>query len=395
VRVVLDATAIPADLGGVGRYVAELGPRLVDEGVDLTIACQQHAAATFAARVPGAEVVPTAGASAGRAARLAWEQTGLPRLVRAVRADVLHSPHYTMPFAVDAARVVTLHDATFFSSPEVHGRLKRRFFRSAIRYAVAHADALVAPSAATSTEVLRFTGGDPGLFHVAYHGVDRATFHAVEPIERARVAASLGLGDQPYIAFLGTLEPRKNVPALVRGWVEAAGALGEPPALVLAGGPGWDRAIEPAVAAVPAGLRVLRPGYLPVDDLAGYLAGAVLVAYPSLGEGFGLPVLEAMACGAAVLTSRELSLPEVGGDAAEYCGTSDVEIGAALTSLLQDSDRRAQLSTLGVDRAAEFTWERSARAHLVAYEAALRHRATRRSRTAPGTSVSDAPAPGA
>jgi glycosyltransferase involved in cell wall biosynthesis len=377
VRVVLDATAIPADLGGVGRYVAELGPRLVDEGVDLTIACQQHAASAFAARVPGAQVVPMAGASVGRAARLVWEQAGLPRLVRSVRADVLHSPHYTMPFAVDAARVVTLHDATFFSAPEVHGRIKRRFFRSAIRYAVAHADALVAPSEATAAEVLRFAGGDPELFHVAYHGVDRATFHAVPPSERARVAASLGLDGRPYIAFLGTLEPRKNVPALVRGWVEAVGGVGDPPALVLAGGPGWDRAIEPAVAAVPAGLRIVRPGYLPVDDLAGYLAGAALFVYPSLGEGFGLPVLEAMACGAAVLTSRELSLPEVGGDAAAYCGTTDAEIAVALASLLGDPDRRDQLAALGVDRAAEFTWERSARAHVAAYEAALRHRTTR------------------
>ena len=95
----------------------------------------------------------------------------------------------------------------------------------------------------------------------------------------------------------------------------------EPPALVLAGAPGWDAGVEPAVAAVPAGMTVLRPGHLPVDLLPGLLGGALVVAYPSLGEGFGLPVLEAMACGAAVLTTRKLSLPEVGGDAVAYTGT--------------------------------------------------------------------------
>ena len=124
---------------------------------------------------------------------------------------------------------------------------------------------------------------------------------------------------RPYVGFLGTLEPRKNVPALIRAWARAVGADSEPPALVLAGGPGWDDQVQPAIDQVPSRLRVIRAGYLPLRDLPGFLAGARVLAYPSLGEGFGLPVLEAMACGAAALTTRELSLPEVGGDAVAYC----------------------------------------------------------------------------
>ncbi|WP_372595371.1 glycosyltransferase family 4 protein [Actinotalea sp.] len=369
-RVLLDATAIPSDRGGVGRYVDALLPALLAEGVDLVVACQDRDAAATSAVAPGAEIVPAPSRIAGRPARMAWEQVGLPGLVRRTGARVLHSPHYTMPRVVGVPVVVTLHDATFFSHPGLHSPVKARFFRTAIRGAVRRAASLVVPSLATRDEVLRFAGGRKERFHVAYHGVDAGMFHPVGPQDVARVRAGLGLGEQPYVGFLGTLEPRKNVPALIRGWQRAVAGLAEPPALVLAGGPGWDTEVEPAVAAVPDGLRVLRPGYLPLGDLAAFLSGAQVLAYPSLGEGFGLPVLEAMACGAAVLTTRELSLPEVGGDAVAYCGTDETSIGEALRALLDDPARRAALSAAAVQRAAGFTWQAAAAVHLTAYEQA-------------------------
>ncbi|WP_024287635.1 glycosyltransferase family 1 protein [Cellulomonas sp. KRMCY2] len=369
-RLLLDATAIPADRGGVGRYVDALLPALAAQGVDLVVACQERDAASTSALVPGAEVVATPGTAARRPVRMAWEQVGLPRLVRSTRVQVLHSPHYTTPRYAGVPVVATLHDATFFSHPELHSPVKARFFRAAIRSAVRRAAALVVPSAATRDEVLRFAGGQPERFHVAFHGVDTEVFHPVGTAEQQRVRASLGLGDQPYVAFLGTLEPRKNVPALIRAWAQVADRLDDPPALVLAGGPGWDDAVEPAVAAVPQGLRLVRTGYLPLDDLAGFLSGAQVLAYPSLGEGFGLPVLEAMACGAAVLTTRELSLPEVGGEAVAYCGTDEQSIAAGLGALLVDADRRATLAAAAVARAAGFTWQEAARVHIEAYEQA-------------------------
>ncbi len=369
-RVLIDATAIPADRGGVGRYVDALLPALAGQGLDLVVVCQARDQGATAGLVPGAEIVPGPARIAGRPARMAWEQVGLPLLVRRTAAQVLHSPHYTMPQVAGVPVVVTLHDATFFSHPGLHSPVKARFFRTAIRGAVRRAAALVVPSRATRDEVLRYAGGRPDRFHVAYHGVDTGMFHPVGPDDVARVRATLGLGDRPYVGFLGTLEPRKNVPALVRGWQRAVAGLAEPPALVLAGGPGWDTQVAPTVAAVPAGLTVLRPGYLPLADLAGFLSGAEVLAYPSLGEGFGLPVLEAMACGAAVLTTRELSLPEVGGDAVAYCGTDEAAIGEALRRLLDDPVRRAGLASAAVERAAGFTWDAAAAVHLAAYEQA-------------------------
>lgn len=370
-RVLVDATAIPADRGGVGRYVDELVAALGRQGVDLVVAVQARDVAGMSARSPGARVVPAARRTLGRAARLAWEQVRLPGLLRRERADVLLSPHYTMPVRAGVPVVVTLHDATFFSHPQVHSGLKGRFFRTATRVAVRRAAALVVPSAATRDEVLRHVGGDPARFHVAHHGVDTARFHPVPPQEVVRVRAALGLGDRPYVAFLGTLEPRKNVPALVRGWVEASRDRSQPPALLLAGAPGWDEEVDPALAAVPEHLDARRLGYLPFEDLAPFLSGAEVVAYPALGEGFGLPVLEAMACGAAVLTTRELSLPEVGGDAVAYCGTDAASIATVLGDLLDDRPRRADLARRGVERAAGFTWDAAAAVHVAAFEQAL------------------------
>lgn len=370
-RVLVDATAIPADRGGVGRYVDALLPELAALGLDLIVACQVRDAEGTARLVPAATVVQAPSVVANRLARMAWEQVGLPRLLRRTGAQLLHSPHYTMPLSAGVPVVVTLHDATFFSDPELHSGVKSRYFRAATRTAVRRAAGLIVPSQATRDEVLRYVGGCEADFQVARHGVDPSVFRPVDEAEKNRVRSTLDLGTSRYIGFLGTLEPRKNVPALIRGWVKAVEGLDDPPALVLAGGPGWDDEVGPVLEAVPAHLHARRTGYLPIEDVPGFLGGAEVVAYPSLGEGFGLPVLEAMSCGAAVLTTRVLSLPEVGGDAVEYCGTNDASIAEGLRGLLTDPARRRELSVAAVSRASTFTWAAAARAHLDAFERAL------------------------
>jgi glycosyltransferase involved in cell wall biosynthesis len=374
VRLLFDSTAIPADRGGVGRYVECLLPSLATLGVEIVVVCQQRDASGLAELVPSAEIVLAPLNTRRRPVRLAWEQLGLPSIIRRTGVDLVHSPHYTMTRRSAVPVVVTLHDATFFSHPALHSALKARFFRAAIRTAVSRADAIVVPSQATSREIRRFAGGDPKRFHVAYHGVDEAVFHPVDVSEQERVARTIGAGSAGYVGFLGTLEPRKNVPALVRAWSAAVSSLPDPPDLVLAGARGWDAGVGPAVAGVPAHGRVIQPGYLPLEDLPGFLGGARLVAYPSLGEGFGLPVLEAMACGAAVLTTRELSLPEVGGEAVAYCGVDEDSIRVAMMRLLADEQERTRLGVAAVERARGFTWDASARQHVAAYEGALTSR---------------------
>jgi glycosyltransferase involved in cell wall biosynthesis len=371
-RVLVDATSVPADQGGVGRYVdgllGALGRR---DDVDLAVVCQRTDAERYAHALPEAEVLPAPAAVSHRPARLAWEQTGLPLLAQQVGAQVLHSPFYTCPLRAGCPVTVTVHDATFFTEPEHYDKSRRTFFRSAIKTSLRRAERVIVPSKATRDELIRLLGADPTRLDVAYHGVDPAAFHAPSADEKARVRARLGLGEGTYVAFPGAKEPRKNVPNLIRGWAMAVADRDTPPALVLAGGQGHDDEIDQAVANVPPNLRLLRPGYLRFADLPGYLGGALVAAYPSYGEGFGLPVLEAMACGAPVLTTPRLSLPEVGGDAVAYTGPEPDEIARDLGALLDDEPRRVALAGAGLARAKEFSWDSSAEVHLAAWSRAV------------------------
>lgn len=373
-RVLVDATAVPADRGGVGRYVDGLIAALESAGADFALVCQRADAERYGRLAPSAQVVAGPPAIAHRPARLAWEQTNLPMVAAQVGAEVVHSPHYTMPLRAGRPVVVTLHDATFFTEPSLHTSVKGTFFRSATRTALRRATRCLVPSKATRDEMVRVLQADPTRLDVAYHGVDTLTFHPPSAAEREHVLARLGLAGTSYVAFLGLLEPRKNVPALIRAWVRAVQDRPDPPALVLAGGSGWDDDVDAAIAEVPGHLRVLRPGYLRFADLPGYLGGAILVAYPSHGEGFGLPVLEAMACGAPVLTTPRLSLPEVGGDAVAYTEPDVESIAENLAALLDDDERRHRLAQAGLARSQEFTWAASAEAHLASYARAASER---------------------
>jgi glycosyltransferase involved in cell wall biosynthesis len=368
----VDATSVPADRGGVGRYLDGLLGALAEHGdLDLAVVSQRTDHERYSRMLTSAHVVAAPAAAAHRPARLAWEQTGLPLLAQQLGAEVLHSPFYTCPLRSGCPVTVTVHDATFFTEPEHYDKSRGTFFRSAIKTSLRRAERVIVPSKATRDELIRLLDADPTRIDVAYHGVDHTAFHLPTEEEKARVRARLGI-TTPYVAFLGAKEPRKNVPNLIRAWIEAVKDRPEPPALVIAGGQGHDDEIDKVATEVPAHLRLLRPGYLRYADLPGFLGGAVLCAYPSHGEGFGLPILEAMACGAPVLTTPRLSLPEVGGDAVAYTRLEAEQIAVDLAALLDDPRRRATLGAAGLARAKEFSWASSAEAHVASWTRAAR-----------------------
>ena len=369
-RVLVDATGVPVDRGALGRYVDGLVKALSEAGADLALACQRADQERYERLLPGARVVPGPPAIAHRPARLAWEQSGLPLVATQVEADVIHSPHYSMPLRPGLPTVVTIHDLAFFTAPDTHSPVTATFYKAAIRTSAWRATRLIVPSKATRDEVVRVLEADSTKIDVAYHGVDHTLFNRPGQAQLDRVAARLGLHGRPYVAYLGTLEPRKNVPALIAGWAEAVADLAEPPALVLAGGTGWSDEVDNAVAAVAAHLRLVRPGYLHFTDLPGFFGGALIVAFPSIGEGFGLPVLEAMACGAPVLTTHRTSLPEVGGDAVAYTEPDAESIKTSLRALIDDGAQREALGNAGYARSLEFNWAASAQAHMACYERA-------------------------
>lgn len=369
-RVLVDATDVPTDRGALGRYVDGLIGALAGTGTDLAVACQRADEERYARLAPGAKIVAGPVGLGHRTERLAWEQSGLPLVAEQVGADVIHMPNYSMPLRPGLPTVVTIHDLSFFTDPERYAPVSAVSLKSVTKTAAREATRLIVPSNATRDELGRVLGIEQARIDVAYHGVDHRLFHRPDEVQVSRVTARLGLHGKPYVAFLGSLTPRKNAPSLVSGWAQAVADLPDPPALVLAGGGGWSQELDEAVARVPASLRLVRPGYLPFADLPGFLGGAVVVAAPSRGEGFGLPVLEAMACGAPVLTTYRASLPEVGGEAVAYTEPDASAIAAALRALLDDPDRRAALGEAAYARSQDFTWAASAAAHVASYKRA-------------------------
>ena len=375
VRVSLDATAVPARPAGAGRYVLDLAAALARRSdVALTVVSRAGDEDRWRGADPGVEVVgrgPTR-----RVLRLAWEQVRLPGILADLPVDVHHGPHYTMPERASLRRVVTIHDLTLVEHPSWHEPAKVAFFRRAIRIAAARADALIAVSAATADR-LRALFDAKAPVHVVAHGVDQSRFRVLDPGDEAGAsldrAALRRLGVRsPYVAFVGTLEPRKDVPTLVRAFDRLATAQADL-ALVLAGGRGWGtRAVERAVREASHGDRVLLAGYISEDEKAALLRGAAAVAYPSLEEGFGLPALEALACGAPLVTTRGSAMEEVTGDAALLVAPGhDDALAEALESAMAGGPEVEGRRVRGVEVAARFTWDASAAAHAAVYRSVL------------------------
>lgn len=380
-RVLIDCTAIPVNRAGVGRYLEGLlsglseltaDPSSSASDLEIVLVVQRRDRESFAALAPTAQVVDIHPRFGNRPLRLLWEQWGLPTLARSLKADVVHSPHYTFPVCNRGARVVTLHDGTFFSEPGVHGFLKRHFFRMWIRAVWHSSGGVIADSRATSDDITAAIGKPRARVSVAHLGVDLAVFSPPSPAAIAEFRLNIGLPtDSQWLAFLGTIEPRKNLGALLDAYQIVRQSLGPAtPPLLISGGRGWD---EPVLARLDAlapdsGIHVL--GYLPFEQLPALLGGAQAVLYPSLGEGFGLPVLEAMACGATVITTDRLAIPEVGGDAVAYTRVDAVAIAVRILEVLGDAELRQTLGERAVARAATFTWRATAERHAEAYHAA-------------------------
>jgi glycosyltransferase involved in cell wall biosynthesis len=369
VRLLLDVSAVPSRPVGAGVYAVNLARELASAGVDVHLAARRSDGHRWRALAPGAAVHPVA--PDRRPARLAWEQIGAPALVRRVRPDVWHGIHYTMPLRINVPCVVTVHDLTFFDHPEWHERAKVAFFRPMLRASVARAATLVAVSRHTANRLDAVLAPSVPVV-VAAHGVDHNRFRPGPPDDPEDLALLHSLGvRRPYVAFQGTIEPRKDVPTLIAAFAAAARGHSEL-RLVLAGRDGWGtESVRHAVERSGVATRVLRPGYIPDAAVPALYRQAEVVAYPSLEEGFGLPALEALACGAPLVSTLGSAIEEVVDDAALLVHPGDVEgLTGALEALLRDAALADTFRAAGPRRAASATWHRSAQQHLEAYRLA-------------------------
>jgi len=299
-------------------------------------------------------------------ARALWEQTIVPLQVARLAPQVYHSPNYILPLGLRCPTVVTVHDLAFLDR-SVH-RLRSHLYLSVLtRLAIQKATRIICVSAYTRDRLVERFPQARGRTRVVGEGVDER-FRRAPPDAIDRFRRRHGI-DRPYVLFVGTMEPRKNLARLIRAFGRAVDSTGSPHTLVIAGGLGWKNADVQAarrMSAVAERIQVL--GYLPDDELPAALSGADLFAYPSLAEGFGLPPLEAMACGTPVLTSNVTSLPAVVGDAALMVDPLDeTAIVAGLASLMVDGETRQRLAEAGPRRAARFRWPVVAQETLAVY----------------------------
>ena len=296
---------------------------------------------------------------------MSW-RLGVPRVEWLVDFDLFVATNFLAPATGHPGRIVPMvHDLAFRRYPETAPHIDARWRR---RFAAAlqEAPAIMVPSKSVARDLREAYDIGEERIHVIHHGVDADVFAPAPQGAIAAVRERFGI-DGPYVLFLGGIEPRKNLETLVRAFARADA---RDVALVVAGGPvrWFPQAVErlnASIALLPeaVGDRIVMTGYVSERDKLALLSGATALAYPSLYEGFGFPVLEAFAAGVPVLTSNVSSLPEVAGDAAVLVDPGNVDaLAAALTELVADEDLRAVLSAAGVSRAARFTWEATARA---------------------------------
>jgi glycosyltransferase involved in cell wall biosynthesis len=279
-----------------------------------------------------------------------WHRLRIPKVQRATgQVDVIHATSFAVP-PRSAPLVVTVHDLAFLNDPSHFTRRGLRFFDRALRLVRDQADLIVCPSEATLHDCIK-NGLDERRLRLVPMGVEMEV--ADEDAVRS-IRARYGL-DRPYVMWTGTIEPRKNLPRLL----EAFSRLDTDRDLVLVGPKGWNEDLGALVRG--SADRVKALGFVPYPDLGPLYAGADVFCFPSLFEGFGLPVLEAMSQGTAVVTSRKTSTEEIAGDAGVLVEPTDVaSIAEGLGSLLEDDSRRAELAQAGRERAAAYTWDATA-----------------------------------
>jgi glycosyltransferase involved in cell wall biosynthesis len=357
---------------GVSRYIEHLVQALPSASADsyvLYAGPQAKRGTTDGERLPGLRWSRSWLPTGRPEVRIIWEQAVSPALFERDGIDVVHAPVNVAPLLSRRPSVVTVHDLAFRLFPEQYPGAKQRYLDLLTRRSVERATQVIAVSENTRADLLRSYHVHPERVHVVPNGIDASLHPICDEAQLERFRAKHDLPAQ-FILFLGTLQPRKNLIALLRAWVRLDPVTRLP--LVVVGAQGWKyEPIFDEARALGIANDVLFKGYAEGRDLSFWYSAATIFVYPSLYEGFGLPVLEAMACGAPVISSNSSSLPEVSGDAALLVDPKDVDaLAQAVDRLSHDSSLRSQLSSRGIERSKLFSWARTARETAVVYHLA-------------------------
>ncbi|NJM09083.1 glycosyltransferase family 4 protein [Candidatus Gracilibacteria bacterium] len=367
-RVAFDITAIDERPSGVGNYALELFVHLLaarntheylplsNRGsypARLPVACTDY---RLPPRVPS---------------RMLWMQCVLPLHLRQLQPQLCHYTNSIGPLMSPCPYVLTIHDMTLSLLPHLHPWRKQLFVRPIVALAARRAARVITVSEHARRDIVRLLHLQPERVSVTYEAA-APEFRPMATTEIQRVRTAYGL-NEPYILYVGTIEPRKNLLRLIRAWhsLYRRGHIAQQ--LVIVGARGWHNStLYREVAALDPGAALRFTDYVPQHDLPALYSGADAFVFPSLYEGFGLPVIEAMACGTPTLISHAAALVEVADDAALRCDAYDVEaIAAALDQLLCDHALRDALRQRGLQRAADLSWARTAEQTAQVYAEAI------------------------
>jgi glycosyltransferase involved in cell wall biosynthesis len=358
-KVGFDATSLTLRRSGIGRYTLELLRALHEHEPSIELLLMAHKAVDFSSTGGGLSSLPTLGRPSFPV-KLAWMQAVLPMRIGRRRVDLCHFTNYHAPLMLGVPYVVNIHDMSLIVMPEGHPRKRVVTMRPLLRAIARRSAAVLSLTESARQDTIQFLDVDPDKVHV----VPAAAAPGFGPItDEARLsAAAERYGVEPgFLLFVGTIEPRKNLPRLIQAYAQLRreGFSGQ---LVICGGRGWKSPdVRETVERLELGESVVFTGYVPDDDLVALLNLCRAFTYPSLYEGYGLPIIEALACGAPTVTSNRGATAEVAGNAALLVAPEDVDaLKSALAVALHDEPTRARLRAAGFERAAQFTWARAA-----------------------------------
>jgi len=371
-RIGIDYTPAVRQRAGIGRYTRGLVQGLAQ--IDRE---NQYVLLVAGREEAGPEVAPTSSNFqvkqvflSEKTLTLLWHRLHFPLPVDLLvgRVDMFHSPDFVSPPLGRGASVVTVHDLSFLRHPQCAEVGLRTYLMRAVPRAVRQADLVLADSESTREDLVSLLEVAPGKVRVVYAGVEENLAEAANEEAQQAVKARFGL-DFPFLLYVGTLEPRKNLLRLLEAYAQLRGR-GLAHRLVLAGIKGWlYEDIFRRAEELRLGDSLVFTGYVCEAELPALYSLAEVFVFPSLYEGFGLPPLEAMACGTPVVASNVSAMPEVLGGAALLVNPHDVEaLAAAVEQVVRDSSVRAQLIEKGRARVKLFTWKRSAQSLLEAYQ---------------------------
>ena len=364
-KVVLDARPLTTSQAGVATYCRGLlhGLSAISDGDRIEL---------YAKAPPPADLHLGAEMRWRAIAAPLWLPVAVPRALVASRADLFHGTNHMAPPWTPLPTVITVHDLTALTMPGHHNWRNRLLSVPQMLLSLRRATRLIADSHSTARDLCGLAGIDPSRLRVIHlapaPGLAPATPGAIQALSRRlRLPAR-------FLLFLGALEPRKNVVTLLEALSRLVAEGDHDLRLVIAGAAGWrNDEVRRRVRELGLEQAVQMIGYVDAADLPALYGAATAFVYPSLFEGFGLPPLEAMACGTPVVCSNTSSLPEVVGEAALTVDPrSPAELAAALRRVLDDAELRARLRAAGLERAALFSWERTARETLEVYHEAVR-----------------------